>query len=327
MKKYITEILMFLLLIPMGACSGTDDGGATSVNGDSDSDSLAGDESENGDSDTGVGEEHDGEDHIEEWIIGSYQSPAGCSIAEVSSADFSLSGMSHDEFLIDIVSNECPEGMTDSRWFWANCIEGCHTCEYDCDGACTNQEICTPTETENQCLCHPNYTTENDECVFRGALENPEFDDCGGWSLYAAFNGEQSDKAQIDIVDGELRASVTQACHGVAAMAEFRVPTSGEFPGGAALVLDYTATKTEPDAASGSFSLLVGVNAHTLEYLYPASAAEVTTARSCLSLMPYPQIDMLLVSIQAMGVCDLEFQAGLTVDNIRIEADTDCAGY
>lgn len=111
--------------------------------------------------------------------------------------------------------------------------EGGTVCTPDC-GSCPTLRECSDSTRPPSCTCAPSYQAVGDNCEYRGAFANPDFDSCEGWELYMNQAG-MSEGAVIEIRDGKLHMATVdgQYVSSVEAVTEFRRPLPETIPNAA----------------------------------------------------------------------------------------------
>jgi hypothetical protein len=212
----------------------------------------------------------------------------------------------------------CPAGTAPSERFTCTDVPFCR-CEYVCSPACGEGEVCMPASDAAgpaTCACHAALEPSEGGCVWRGLLADPGFDDVAAWRLHAQSSSEG---ASAEVRDGTLELRVSQRCSYAWGGAVARLPADTELPGGAALVFEYRAVGAASDDGFGIQARLNGVGTSPLD---PSGRSALL--RSCVSLDVYPRLALLEFEVQALGTCAERVELGLSIDNVRLEAEPSC---
>jgi hypothetical protein len=190
-------------------------------------------------------------------------------------------------------------------------------CEYVCTPGCGAGETCALNGAAGtRCQCHPALEPNGGGCSWSGLLPNGNFESAQGWDLQT----EGADgSAHVRIDAGQLQLSVSQRCALAWAGTTARLPARDQFPGGAALVFEYSAHGATVETHTLASALIDGFVPGL-----PLPAAEGATERRCAALRDRPRLASLEFRVQVGGNCGLPVDYALTVDNVRLEADPSC---
>jgi len=231
------------------------------------------------------------------------------------------------------VDGACPPGTQETREF--ACLHEKRggppppcACEYVCAPSCAAGEVCTPDGAgAASCACHAALEPSADGCHWSGLVQNSTFDGAQGWDLQT----EGQEGAAVTRIDaGELELTVNQRCALAWAGTTARLPARGQFPGGAALVFDYSArgatveTHTLASALIDGFVAGLPLQSGRFVAGLPLQPAERATERRCAALRERPSLASLEFRVQVGGSCGLPVDYALSVDNVRLEADASC---
>ena len=255
-------------------------------------------------------------------------SPPGVGASPTSSAEGSplgppqpppeLRSVDSGHHVVLPLGGACPAGTLPSERVQCTDVPYC-ACEYVCSPGCGPDEVCAPGAADDPpaCACHGALEATESGCVWRGLVADPSFDDPTAWG----FNAQSTtNAARAEVSDGRLELRITQRCSYAWGGTVARLPARAQMPDGAALVFDYTATSDVEDADPDIAFQLDEANGGT-----PLDrSGRPAVMRTCVALHDAPWLSVLGFQVQAFGACAPPVDIGISIDNVRLEADPSC---